>query len=69
MQTLMKFPLQTNKQVMEDLLRNLHVLSMPWMKISHLQGKNPWKNLVNRITNPLKSNNNHLVILLKTRKT
>jgi hypothetical protein len=71
MKTLMNFPLQTNKRAMKNLLaKNLYILSMPWMKnIAHLQGKNPRKNFMKRVTNPLKRRKDYLVILLKTTKT
>ena len=71
MQTLMKFPIQTNKKMMKSLLmNNLHILSMPWMKnITHLQGKNLRKNLMKRVTNPFKRRKKFLMILLKITKT
>jgi hypothetical protein len=49
--------------------KNLNILSMPWMrvlKITHLQGKNPRKRYMKRVTKPLKRSKNHLTIPPKT---
>jgi hypothetical protein len=65
-QTFIKFSQQTIKKMMKKLLaKNLHILSMPWIKITHLQGKNLRKKFVKRVTNPLKRNNNYLMIPFK----